>query len=194
MLPPASPFLVEEFERLKRKIWESLIETEVRARYFARLPEKPGLWRRVLAAVGGRVETPAAQLAALQARWHSLLGRYELLWDQLSVQDPGEVDRHWRALQVEHRTLIEEEAEQHRLNTRLAVECEVEALRARGCLETEKARILAEIERLREESQKPQDYGSPGLNYRESEALRDRLDAFEAKYRVFGGTLPDPEK
>jgi hypothetical protein len=190
MLPPASPFLVEEFERLERKIWESLIEAEVRARYFARIAEKPGLWRRVLAALGGRVETPAA----LQARWSSLLGRYQLLWDQLSVQDPGEVDRHWRALQVEHWTLIEEEAEQHRLNTRLAVECEVEALRARGCLETEKARILAEIERLREESQKPQDYGSPSLEYRESEALRDSLDAFEAKYRGFGGTLPDPEE
>ena len=36
MLPPASPFLVEEFERLKRKIWESLIEADVQARYFAR--------------------------------------------------------------------------------------------------------------------------------------------------------------
>jgi hypothetical protein len=95
---------------------------------------------------------------------------------------------------VKHRTLIEEEAEQHRLNTRLAVECEVEALRARGRLETEKARILAEIERLREESKKPQDSGSPTLNYRESEALRGRLDAFEAKYRAFGGTLPNAEE
>jgi hypothetical protein len=83
MLPPASPFLVEEFERLKRKIWESLIEADVRARYFARIPEKPGLWQRVLAAVGGRVKEPTAQLAALQARWSSLLERYELLWDQL---------------------------------------------------------------------------------------------------------------
>jgi hypothetical protein len=194
MLPPASPFLVEEFERLKRKIWESLIEADVRARYFARIPEKPGLWQRVLAAVGGRVEEPAAQLADLQARWSSLLGRYEFLWDQLSVQDSSEIDRHWRALQVEHRALIEEEAEQHRLNTRLAVECEVEALRARGCMETERARLLAEIERLRRESKRPQDYGSPALNYYESEALRDRLDAFEAKYRAFGGTLPDAEE
>ena len=194
MLPPASPFLVEEFERLKRKIWESLIEADVRARYFARLPEKPGLWQRVLAAVDGRVEEPAARLAALQARWSSLLERYELLWDQLSVQDPGEVDRYWRALQGEHRTLIEEEAEQYRLNMRLAVECEVEALQARGRLEAEKARILAEIERLREESKKPQDYGSPTLNYYESEALRERLDAFEAKYRAFGGTLPAAEE
>ncbi|HEY4573420.1 MAG TPA: hypothetical protein VIJ26_05645, partial [Thermoanaerobaculia bacterium] len=124
MLPPASPFLVEEFERLKRKLWESLIEADVRARYFARISEKPGLWQRVLAVVGRRAEEPAAQLAARQARWTSLRERYELLWDQLSVQDPGEVDRHWRALQVEHRTLIEEEAERHRLNTRLAVECE----------------------------------------------------------------------
>ncbi|MEA2564657.1 MAG: hypothetical protein QOH06_6161 [Acidobacteriota bacterium] len=187
ILPPASSFLVEEFERLKRKIWESLIEADVRARYFARISEKPGLWQRVLAVVGGRVEEPAAQLAALQARWNTLLDHYELLWHQLSVQDPGEVDRHWRALQVKHRELIEEEAEQHRLNTRLAVECEVEALRARGCLEAEKARILAEIERLREESKKPQDYCSPTLNYYESEALQDRLDAFEAKYRAFGG-------
>jgi hypothetical protein len=193
MLPPASPFLVEEFERLKRKIWESLIEADVRARYFARIPEKPGLWQRVLAAVSRRVEKPAAQPAALQARWSSLLERYELLWDQLSVQDPGEVDRRWRALQVVHRTLIEEEA-QKRLNTRLEVECEVEVLRARGGLETEKARILAEIEKLREESKKPQDYGSPTLNYYESEDLRDRLDAFEAKYRAFGGTLPDAEE
>jgi len=192
MLPPASPFLVEEFERLKRKIWESLIEADVRARYFARIPEKPGLWQRMLAAVG-RAEEPAAQLAAVQARWSSLLECYELLWYQLSVQDPGEVDRHWRALQVEHRTLIEE-AEQHRLNMRLAVECEVEALRARGRLEAEKARILAEIERLREESKKPQNYGSPTLSYYESEALRDRLDAFEAKYRALGGTLPDAKR
>jgi len=69
MLPPASPFLVEEFERLERKIWESLIEADGRARYFARIPEEPGLWQRVLAAVGGRAEEPAAQLAALQARW-----------------------------------------------------------------------------------------------------------------------------
>jgi|SRR5947209_1629258 len=105
-----------------------------------------------------------------------------------------EVDRHWRALQVEHRKLIKEEGEQHRLKTRLAVECEVEALRARGRLEAEKARILAEIERLREESKKPQDDGSPALSYYESEALRDRLDAFEAKYRDFGGTLPDVEE
>jgi hypothetical protein len=80
------------------------------------------------------------------------------------------------------------------LDTRLAIECEVEALRARGRLEAEKARLLAEIERLREESKEPQDYGSPTLNYYESEALRDRLDAFEAKYRAFGGTLPDAEK
>ena len=194
MLLPASSFLVEEFERLKRKIWESLIEADVRARYFARTPEKPSPWQRVLAVVGGRVEEPAAQFAALQARWSTLLERYEFLWDKLSVQDPGEVDRHWRALQVEHRALIEEEAEQHRLNTSLAVECEVEALRTRGRLEAEKARILAEIERLREESKKPQDYGSPTLNYYESEALRDRLDAFEAKYRAFGGTLPDVEE
>lgn len=193
MLPPASPFLVEEFEHLKRKIWESLIEADSRARYFARIPEKPGLWQRALAAIGGRAGEPAAQLAALQARWSSLLERYELLWDQLSVQDPGEVDRHWRALQVEHRTLIEEEAEQHRLNTRLAVECEGEALRARGRLEAEKARILAEIQRLREESKKPQDYGSPALNYYQSEALRERLGDFEAKYRAFGGTLPDAQ-
>jgi hypothetical protein len=194
MLPPASPFLVEELERLKRKIWESLIEADVRARYFARILEKPGLWQRVLAAVGGRVEEPAVELAALQARWSSLLGRYELLWDQLSVEDPGEVDRQWRALQVEHRALIEEETERYWLNTRLAAECEVEALRARGRLETEKARILAEIERLREERKKPQDSGSPTLAYYESEALRDRLDAFEAKYRAFGGTLPDAEE
>ncbi|HEY4563813.1 MAG TPA: hypothetical protein VIJ36_12590 [Thermoanaerobaculia bacterium] len=194
MLPPASPFLVEEFERLKRKLWESLIEADVRARYFARISEKPGLWQRVLAVVGRRAEEPAAQLAARQARWTSLRERYELLWAQLSVQDPGEVDRHWRALQVEHRTLIEEEAEQHRLNTRLAVECEVEALRARGRLEAEKARILAEIERLREESKKPRDHGSPTLDYYESEALRDRLDTFEAKHRAFGGTLPDVEE
>jgi pimeloyl-ACP methyl ester carboxylesterase len=191
MLPPASPLLVEELERLERKIWESLIEADARARYFARIPEEPGLWKRVLAAVGGRAKEPAAQLAALQARWSSLLERYEFLWDQLSVQDPGEVDRHWRALQVKHRTLIQEEAEQHRLNTRLAVECEVEALRARGRLEAEKVRILAEIERLREERKKPQDYGSPNLDYYESEALRDRLQDFEAKYRAFGGTLSD---
>lgn len=52
MLPPASPFLVEELERLKRKIWESLIEADVRARYFARILEKPGLWQRVLAVLG----------------------------------------------------------------------------------------------------------------------------------------------
>jgi len=194
MLPPASPFQVEEFERLKRKIWESLIEADVRARYFARISEKPGLWQRALAAVGGRTEDPAAQLAALQIMWSSLLERYELLWDQLSVQDPGEVDRHWRALQVEHRTLIKEEAEQHRLKKRLAVECEVEVLRARGRLEAEKARILAEIERLREEGKEPQAYGSPSLSYYESEALRDRLDAFEAKYRALGGTLPDAEE
>lgn len=194
MLPPASPFLVEELERLKRKIWESLIEADVRARYFARISEKPGLWQRVLAAVGGRTEEPAAQLAAFQARWSSLRERYEHLWDQLSVQDPGEVDRRWRAIQVEHRTLIQEEADQHRLKTRLAVECEVEALRTRGRLEAEKARILAEIERLREESKRAQDYGSPTLNYYESEALRDRLDAFEAKYRALGGTLPDAEE
>jgi hypothetical protein len=191
MLPPESPFLVEELERLKRKIWESLIEADVRVRYLTRISEQPGLWARVLAAVGGRAEKRAAQLATLQARWSSLLKRYELLWDQLSVEDPGEVDRHWRALQVEHRTLMQEEAEQRRLNTRLAVvECEVEALRARGRLEAEKARILAEIERLREERKKPLDSGSPTLDYHESEALRRRLDDFEAKYRAFGGTLP----
>ncbi len=194
MLPPASSFLAEKFERLQRKIWESLIEADVRARYFARIPEEPGLWQRVLTFFGGRVEEPAAQLAALQARWSTLRDRYELLWDQLSFQDSGEVDRHWRALQGEHRALIEEEAGRHRLNTRRAVECEVEALRGRGRLEAEKARILAEIERLREESKKPQDYGSPALNYYQSEALQERLEDFEAKYRAFGGVLPKAEE
>ncbi len=193
MLPPASPFQVEELERLKRKIWESVIEADVRVRYFARISEKPGLWQRVLAAVGGS-EEPAARLAAFQAKWRSLLERYELLWNQLSVQDPGEVDRHWRALQREHRTLIEEETAQHRLNTRLAVECEVDALRARGRLEAEKGRILAEIERLREESKKPWDDSSSTIDFYEFRALRDRLAAFEAKYRAFGGTLPDAEE
>ena len=108
MLPPASPFQVEEFERLQRKIWESLIEADVRARYFARILENPGLWQKVLAVVRGYAEKPVAPLAVLQAKWRSLLERYELLWDQLSVQDPSEVDRHWRALQVVHRTLTEE--------------------------------------------------------------------------------------
>jgi len=188
MLPPASPFQVEEFERLQRKIWESLIEADVRARYFARILENPGLWQRVLAVVRGNAEKPVAPLAVLQAKWRSLLERYELLWDQLSVQDPSEVDRHWRALQVVHRTLTEE-AKEHRLDTRLAVECEVEALRARGGLEAEKARILAQIQRLREQRKMPVD---SARDFRETEDLWLRLEAFEAKYRAFGGTLSDP--
>lgn len=192
-LPPASPFLVEEFKRLKRKIWESLIEADVHARYFARMPEKRGFWQTARPAVGERVEGSAAQLGALQTRWSSLLEQYEFLWDQLSVQDPSEVDRQWRGLQAEHRTLIEEAAG-HRLNTRLALECEADALRARGRLEAEKARMLAEIERLREEIKKPEDYGSPTLNYHESEAVRDRLDALEAKYRAFEGAVPGAEE
>jgi hypothetical protein len=195
MLPPTSPFLAEELERLQRKIWESLIEADVRVRYFARIPDEPVLWPKMLAAVGERSEDFAAQLLALQTRWSSLLGSYELLWDQLSIEDPDEIDRHWRALQVERRRLTEEKVEQLRLNTRLATECEVEALRARGWLETEKARLLAEIERLRAERKKPQASGDAFsiLDYHESEALRDTLDAFEAKYRSFGGTLPASE-
>lgn len=194
MLPPASPFLVEEFERLERKIWESLIEADVRVRYFGRISKQPDLWQRLLAAVGWHVEDAAAQIAALQARWSSLLGRYELLWDQLSVQDPGEVDRHWRALQGEHKALMEEETEQHRLNRRLALECEVEALRARGRLETEKVRILAEIKKLREEIKKLPDSFSSMLDYYNFDGLQDRLYALETKYRAFGGTLPDAEE
>jgi hypothetical protein len=194
MLPPASPFLIEEFERLERKIWESLIEADARTRYFARISEERGLWQRVRAAVGGRAEESAAQFAALQARWRSLLDRYELLLGQLSFEDSSEVDRHWRALQMEHRTLIQEEAEQHRLKTRLAVECEVEALRAHGRLEAEKARILAEIERVRQERKRPQDYGSSNLAFHEFMALRERLDDFEAKYKAFGGTFPEMEE
>lgn len=186
MLPPASPFLVEEFERLQRKVWASLIEADARARYFARILENPGLWRRVLAALRANAEKPVSPLAVLQARWSSLLERYELLWDQLSAQDPSEVDRHWRALQVVHRTLIEE-AKVHRLNPRLAVKCEVEALRARGGLEAEKARILAQIEKLREESKKPLDVA---LDWRVTESLRLSLDDLEARYRIFEG-LPD---
>lgn len=185
MLPPASPFHVEEFERLQRKIWESLIEADVRARYFARTFKNPGLWQRLLAAVRAYAGKPVAPRVGIQARWRSLLERYELLWDQLSVQDPGEVDRHWRALQVEHRTLMEE-AKEHRLNTRRSVLCEVEALRARGGLEAEKARILAEIERLRAERKRPVD---PALDWRVRESLWLTLDDLEAKYRAFGGTL-----
>lgn len=194
MLPPASPFLVEEFERLECKIWESLIEADVRVRYFGRIPEKSSLWQKVLAAVGGHVEGPAAQLAALRARWGSLLGRYELLWEQLSVEDPGEVDRHWRALQGERNALLEEETEQHRLNRRLALECEAEALRARGRLETEKVRILAEIEKLREERKKMPDSFSSMLDYYKFDGLQGSLYALEEKYRAFGGTLPDTEE
>ena len=193
MLPPVPPFLVEEFERLKRKVWESLIEADARARYSARLLEEPDLRRTVLVAVGRRAEELAAQLAAQQVRWTSLLERYEALWNQLSEQEPGEVDRHWRAVQVEHSRLLAEEAEMPRPDTGLMVGCEVAALRARGRLEAERTRILGEIERLREERKRPQDCGSPTLDYYESEALRDRLDDLEVKYRAFGGALPDAE-
>ncbi len=194
MLPSASPFLLEEFERLKRKIWRSLIEADIRVRYFARILEQPGVWQRVRAAMGGRAGKYGEQPAVLQARWSSLLDRYELLWNQLSDQDSGEVDRRWRALQVEHKELQKEEAASRRLKPKLAVECEVEALRARGGLEAERARILAEIERLREESKKAQDPGSPALDFREVEDLRLTLDEFKARYRAFGGTLPDAEE
>src|SRR5262245_37065027 len=99
MLPSASPFQLEEFERLRRKIRERLIEADVRTRYFARILEKPGLWRRALAAVGKG--EPASQLASFRDRWRSLLERFELLWSQLSSEDSSEVDRRWRAVQRE---------------------------------------------------------------------------------------------
>lgn len=189
ILPPASPFLVEEFERLKRKIWESLIEADIRVRYLARIPRKSVLWRKSPALLGDGSGEPEARLAALEARWSSLLERYEALWNQLSVEDPSEVDRYWRALQREHRALIGEEVEQHRLNTDLAVECEAEALKARGCLEAEKSRLLAEIERLRQQIKKHRI--SSTLDVHEFMGLQDGLSDSEAKYRAFGGTLPE---
>jgi hypothetical protein len=194
ILPPASPFLVEEFERLKRKIWESLIEADVRVRYLARIPKKSVLWRKSRALLGDGTGEPEARLAALEARWSSLLERYEALWNQLSVEDQSEVDRYWRALQREHRALIAEEAEQHRLDKGLAVECEAEALQARGGLEAEKTRLLAEIERLRQEIKKHRNSGSSTLDFHELMALQDGLRDSKAKYRAFGGTLPEADE
>ncbi|MEP7012461.1 MAG: hypothetical protein ABJC13_19245 [Acidobacteriota bacterium] len=49
---------------------------------------------------------------------------------------------------------------------------------------------MAEIEKLREESSRLQDSGSPTLDWREAEGLRESLKDLKAKYTAFGGTIP----